>query len=371
MVIRVLHVIPSMQHGGGMSTVVMNYLRNIDHDDFVFDVVCHGPYDEDYKAEIERYGGTLTGFENIGLSNVLDTMTRVRQYFDAHGRYDVVHCHMANAAFIYLKIAKQRNVPLRVLHSHQDHYADSWQHAMRNVPIVAYGKRFANCYIACSKKAGDFLFGKKPYTVLQNSIPTEVYRFNGEVRAKWRNEYGFDDDDIVFANIGRLTLQKNQRFLLQAFAGLHTAEPKSKLVVAGDGELRKELQRYTRSLGIADDVIWFGNVSTIDEFYQGMDILLFPSLYEGLPMVLVEAQAAGVTSLVSDTITREAIVTDYAKMLPIDKGVEPWIEAGLKAVSDLASSDRTLGARRVRDAGFDINDTVRDLEDIYRQSIYN
>ena len=164
------------------------------------------------------------------------------------------------------------------------------------------------------------------------------------MRAKWRNEYGFDDDDIVFANIGRLTLQKNQRFLLQAFAGLHTAEPKSKLVVAGDGELRKELQRYTRSL--ADDVIWFGNVSTIDEFYQGMDILLFPSLYEGLPMVLVEAQAAGVTSLVSDTITREAIVTDYAKMLPIDKGVEPWIEAGLKAVSDLASDAwRKAGSR--------------------------
>lgn len=371
MTIRILHVIPSMQHGGGMSTVVMNYLRNINHDDFVFDVVCHGPYDEDYKAEIERYGGTLTSFENISLLNVLDTMTRVRQYFDVHGRYDVVHCHMANAAFVYLKIAEQRNVPLRILHSHQDHYADSWQHAMRNVPIVAYGKRFANCYIACSKKAGDFLFREKPYTILQNSIPTGVYRFNEDVRAKWRNEQGFGDDDIVFANIGRLTLQKNQRFLLQAFAGLHAAEPKSKLVVAGDGELREELRRYARSLGIAEDVIWLGNVNTIDEFYQGMDILLFPSLYEGLPMVLVEAQAAGVTSLVSDTITREAMVTDYARMLPIDKGVEPWIEAGLKAVSGLVSSDRTHGAKRVRDAGFDIKDTVRDLEGIYRQSIGN
>lgn len=366
MTIRVLHVLPELQPGGGMSTVVMNYLRNINHDEFIFDVICHMPYDDSYKLEVEKYGGKVTYFPKIGLSNIRDSIERVDKYFD-NNNYDVVHCHMANAAFIYLKIAKEKGVGLRILHSHQDHYADTWRHAARNYPLVSLGKRYANYYVACSIKAGDFLFGNKTYTILKNSIPIDQYAFKEIVRDNWRYSNNVIDD-IVFANIGRLTLQKNQKFVLDIFSKIHKIIPKSKLFFAGDGELREELHQYSKSLNIQNEVVWLGNID-IKDLYQGIDVLLFPSLYEGLPMVLVEAQAAGVQSIASNQISEEAMVTDFVEALPIDKGVAPWVEAAVKASSKGGNTNRSNGAIELREAGFDIYDTVRDLEKIYIDNI--
>lgn len=369
MTIRVLHVLPGLQHGDGMSTVFMNYLRTVDHDEFVFDVICHWPYDEDYKDEVERYGGNVTYYPKFNMSNIRESKKAVNNYFNSNASYDVVHCHMANAAFIYLKAARENGVPLRILHSHQDHYADSWTHAVRNYPLVAMGKHYANYYIACSEKAGDFLFRDKKYTILKNSIPTQQYRYDSVLRQQWR-EANSVENDIVFSNIGRLSLQKNQEFVLNVYSGIRNTLPSSKLFIAGDGELREELRQHARQLGIDEYVVWLGNTNHMNELYQGVDVLLFPSLYEGLPMTLIEAQAAGVSCLASDCISEEAMVTDFVKELPIDQGVALWIESSLNAVDRLAAVDRSAGAAAVRKAGFDIADTVHDLENIYRTNIY-
>ena len=365
--IRILHILPELHHGGGMSTVVMNYLHGINHDEFVFDVICHGPCDEDYKAEIERFGGKVILYPPLSLSKIPGSMRDAQAYL-RNNRYDVVHCHMANAAFIYLKAAKLAGVPLRILHSHQDHYADTWQHALRNMPIVAMGKRCANCRIACSKKAGDFLFKGSKYILLRNSIPIQRFAYNPEVRKRWRTYEGVGDK-TVFANLGRLTLQKNQKYLLDVFSKYHDEDYKSVLYMAGDGELRNELEQYADNLHLGNNVKWLGNVDNVNEMYQGIDVLLFPSLYEGLPMTLVEAQDAGVCCLASNRISDEVIISDFIQFLPIDAGLEPWV----KVMRELERGNITFpareeGAHQVKQAGFDITDTVRDLERIYRQS---
>lgn len=183
--IRALHILPQFQPGGGIDSVVLNYLKNLDPEQVQIDVLCHKSEDPAYAEIVHRQGGDVFILPPFTLNN----LSEIRKQFLAiikRNQYDVVHCHMANASFLYLRIAEQYGVPLRVLHSHQDHYADSIVHALRNIPLVAVGKHSASIKLACSNAAGKFLFGSKNFSVLPNAIDTEKFRFNSARRESFR-----------------------------------------------------------------------------------------------------------------------------------------------------------------------------------------
>jgi glycosyltransferase involved in cell wall biosynthesis len=363
---RVLHILPGLQPNDGISTVFMNYLQHIDHSNFCFDVICHWPFHPDYKELVESFGGSVTYLPRITLSNIKSTSKAIKNYFCEHPSYDIVHCHMANAAFLYLSIAEKNHVSLRVIHGHQDHYADSFAHALRNIPLVALGKRHANCNIACSLVAGNFLFGNKAFSVLHNSIDTKKFCFSNKKRFSTRKKLGFDSNQLIFGSVGRLTAQKNQSFVLDVFHRIKLCHPNSVLLMIGEGAMRDELVKKAKFLGISDNVRWMENVVDMDSIYQGLDALLFPSLYEGLPLTLVEAQASGLACFVSDKISEEALMTDRALPLPINSGADIWSNA---IESVLGNPNYCVGrekyAQIVADAGFDIRNTAADLTTIY------
>lgn len=363
---RILHILPQFQPGGGMDRVVMNYFSRVDKKRFQFNVLTHMLEDKTYANQIKQADGAVYVFPPMSFQNISSNAKR----FDvllSQEHYDVVHCHMANAAFIYLRVAKRHGVPVRILHSHQDHYADTRSHALRNMPLIAAGQRFANLNVACSKSAGDFLFKHQEYILLRNSIDTAAFKFSQTNRDSWRRAMGYSPEQTVFGIVGRLTAQKNQGFAVRVFQQIVVEHPTAQLVIAGNGELNDELHHQIHSLDLDEHVRWLGNISDISEVYMGLDALLFPSLYEGLPMTLVEAQAAGLTSYVSNTISDESFVSDFVRVLPIDQGVTPWA----KAVNDelkARSARRELGTKQVKDAGFDIADTADELELLYEKN---
>ena len=361
--IRILHVLPQFQPGGGIERVVMNYFDNIDHDEYHFDIVTHKMENDTYAREITAAGGQVHVFDPVGPKTIGSNAKRFAALLDEKP-YDVVHCHMANAAFIYLKEAEKKGVPARILHSHQDHYADTKIHALRNIPLIAIGKRHANRRVACSVESGRFLFGSKPFTVVNNGIDLDTFRFDADKRYKMRTELKADDQTLLLGQVGRLVPQKNPLFSIKIFETLLREHPNATLVFAGDGELRQEALELTHQLGISQNVAFLGNITDVVGLYNALDGLLMPSLYEGISLSMAEAQGTGLPVFASDTIAKESFATSFASKLKLDDGPEAWAKAILRLLPHMPT-DRITGVNQMREHGFDAKDCTRQIEDIY------
>lgn len=215
--IRALHILPQFQPGGGIDRVVLNYLQNVDRNRVEIDIVCHQINDSAYAEIASALGSKVHVLPPFSLRNFSDIQKKFTLILK-DGEYDVIHCHMANAAFLYLKIAEKYSIPVRILHSHQDNYADTYLHSLRNYFLVQLGKNSASKYLACSVSAGDFLFGKKRFTVLPNAIDTEGFRFSQKKRELFRKTQRIKADEVVFGFAGRFVEQKNPVYLLEIFS---------------------------------------------------------------------------------------------------------------------------------------------------------
>lgn len=362
---RILHILPQFQPGGGMERVVMNYFGHIDSNKFCFDILTHRLDNRIYANQIEHAGGKVFVFPPFGIKTLVEIAHRFDDLLSAE-HYDVIHCHMANAAFIYLRIAQKHGVPLRILHSHQDHYADVWSHKIRNIPLVFIGKKYANYNIACSEKAGSFLFKKEPFTVLNNGIDLEDFCYSIAKRTKVRKNLKIAAEDLVFGYVGRLVPQKNPFFILDVFSDcIKISNRKMILVVAGTGELEPQMKKYAINKGIANQIIWLGDVDYISEIDNGIDIFLMPSIYEGLGLSLIEAQATGAECYASNSIPDEAFVTDFAHAMPLDKGSSYWASEIINNIDKSLSRNRSSASEQIIRGGFAISSNVTCLEDIY------
>jgi glycosyltransferase involved in cell wall biosynthesis len=347
----------------------MNYYRHIDRDkihfDFIYNLDSPQP---NYLDEIAKLGGKAFRFPQLSAKGVLQCGKLFDEFLKekpkAQPKYDIVHCSTANAAFIYLRIAKKHGIPVRILHSHQDKAADLFSHAVRNVPLLALGKRFATHNAACSARSGDFLFGKADYTILNNAGDPEKYAYNPDMRGKIRRAFigegGMEDGRFLVGSVGRLCEQKNVIFAVEVFAELLKIYPNSRYMMVGDGVLRDKLNARIAELGIADKMILTGSRSDVPNLYQAMDALLLPSLYEGLPFAAVEAQFAGLPVLASDGCTAEVAFTNSIQFFPLSAGAPAWAEA----LTEYAGRERG-GAETVSDQRFDIRVQAKRLEDLY------
>ena len=331
--LRVLQVVPSLSRAAGVARFVYNMERYHDekrvHYDFMHHAIRDGVYmhKKRYDEELKARGCSVYPVNYAG-DNLRRFMSEVHEAFEKVGsNYDIVHCHMPNSAFCVLREAELAGIKHRVLHSHLNNSSDKFLHRLRNVPLNAIGKHYATDRIACSEDAGHFLFGSQPFTVINNGIPLEQFAYSVESRERLRAELGIGHVDPVIGCVGRFVKQKNFPFAIRVFEKFHEAFPDAKMLILGDGDDRDEIEGLITSEHLLNEVILAGVREDVNELYSAMDIFFMPSLYEGLPVSAVEAQAAGLPCIYSDKVPKETDITGTGAFISLDSGIEQWAKA--------------------------------------------
>ena len=364
--VRVLEII-GKRPVGGVGTVMLNYQNYIDAEKVQMDYLIFGEETEIFDEKVKALGSNVFVYPALSGSQMGRTKAYLEEFFSVHALdYDVVHLHAPTIAFLAFPIIAKYGIKHRIVHSHATLYAESRVKAIRNRILWALAKGKITDRIGCSKAAGDFLFGKEDFTVLKNAIAYEDYLYNEAMRKQIR-EIENAEEKLVVGNVGRFSLQKNQTFLIEIFAKIKELHPTSVLWLLGDGELRTEIEEKIKSLGLESSVKLFGMVSNPKDYYQAMDVMVMPSLFEGLPMVGVEAQASGLPCVFADTITREVDVVG-CPYISLGASTEEWA----KAVVTVAK----LGKRRsypkeLDELGFNIKLEAKRLEELYLSKIRN
>lgn len=303
--IKIMHFISGIQ-SGGVEQMLINYTSEINHnfDDIEqFIVYQHDPDAVCYR-KIIRSGNKcfkISDKKKKPISNLIDTFQLIKKL-----KPDIVHAHMNLLNFIPLFFALILGVKVRICHSHIAH--NNINSKILEIIFKKLNILFSNSLFACGQKAGEYMFGKRNFEVIYNSIEIEKFKFNYLARKKIRRELGLSDDEVLLGNIGRLTEQKNQIFLLRILQNLSSLKKKYKLIILGEGILKKTLLDYVDRLELNDYVIVHTPVGNINDFYAAMDVFVLPSLYEGFPVSIIEAQVSGLPCIVSDEIdntTRE------------------------------------------------------------------
>ena len=357
---RVLHMIGALEMGGSQA-LVMNLYRNIDRQRIQFDFVLDHPERDDYAREVESLGGriyTMPGFHG----NVGQVRRAWDEFFTAHPEYRLLHSHVRSYASLYLPVAKSHGLKT-IIHSHSTSNGSGPAALVKQA--LQYPLRYqADVLMSCTEQAGRWLFGSKAcrgekFFLLPNAVDVKRFRPNGEARRRYRRELGLDDR-LVVGHVGRFHEAKNHAFLLEAFAGLAGIRADAALLLVGDGELRGEIEAKIRELGLGDRVVLTGGSNDVPGLMQAMDVLAFPSRWEGLPVTGVEAQAAGLPCLISDRISTEVDISPLVRRLSIaDTGA--WVQA---MAAPQKRQDVTGDIIR---AGYDIGESVRRLSRLYEK----
>ena len=352
-------ILPTMNVSGGIENLFLNYLRNIDRERYSFDFVVHEMNDISVGKMAEDLGAKVFLMPPFSVKSFGTIKEKYRRILSSR-HYDIVHSSMANASFLYLSEAKKAGISVRIQHSHQDHAADSTLHALRNIPLLKMGNSCATVNAACSENAGSFLFKRKPFFIINNAIDYERFSFDEGKRMEFRKRYSIGNEFVV-GTAGRLCAQKNQAHLIRDFAALKEIVPNAILFIAGEGEKKDELQLLSASLSVSNSVIFPGPVKDMPSFLSSLDCFVFTSLYEGLPVSGVEAQANGVPCVFSTSITREADISGNVDFVSLERPNSFWAE--------VIASEKRYEKPPVLSDRFDIKVKAKRLMDFYdRQS---
>lgn len=315
MALRVAQVVGKMV-GGGMEAVVMNYYRHIDRDKVQFDLLVDSDSTLVPADAVEALGGRI--IEVPPYQNQPTNSLELERLFRKEG-WQIVHSHMNTLSVFPLRAAKCAGVPVRIAHSHSTWGKGEYKRNVLKALLRTQANRYPTHRLACSKYAGEWLFGKSAdFEVLYNAVELGRFFFDAEARAHARADLGLVGDTFAIGHVGRFVPQKNHQFLIEAFAELVKLRPDSVLLCVGSGETEASVERSAAERGVADKVRLLGQRGDVNRLYQAFDAFALPSLYEGLGLVGVEAQEAGLPCFLSDTITREVNVTGAVRFLPID-----------------------------------------------------
>jgi glycosyltransferase involved in cell wall biosynthesis len=361
--VKVLHVFGRLDSGGAESRT-MDIYRQIDRNKVQFDFAIHTEDKCYFTAEVKSLGGRIYSLPRFNGKNYFQYKKNWNEFFKQHPEYRIVHGHQTNTGFVYLREAKVNNVPVRIAHSR-----NSNKENFIKKHICRLTKMYATHLFAVSKIAGISEFGKKAVNeglveILPNAIDTKKYPYNNEVRKKKRAELALGNE-LLIIHIGRFHPQKNHNFLLEIFEQILLTEASSKLLLVGDGPLKDEIFNKVSQKNIEASVIFAGIRSDVPELLQAADVLVFPSLFEGLPGVVLEAQAAGLPCIISNAITNEVKVTALAEDLPVDMGARYWAERIFNCQIGHIRKDMYS---EIKAAGYDIDSVAKWYEDFYISS---
>lgn len=329
--IRVLHILQRME-AAGVQTLLMNLYRKIDRDKVQFDFLVHYTAPQFFDEEIEKLGGKIYRFSVREDYNFLKYYRDLNNFFREHTEYKIVHGHMHSLGGIYLHAAKKNGVPVRIAHSHTNATQKDAKQFVKILMNHLYAVD-ANILFACSGAAGKYMFGSKQFEVINNAIITDSFVYSETSRRNKRKELNIEDR-FVIGSVGRFEIQKNQRFTIEVFEKLNKTRPDSVLLLIGTGSMENEIKDLVAEKGLKDKVMFLGNRRDVAELYQAMDVFVMPSLFEGLGIVAVEAQAAGTPVVCTDTLPVEINVSPLIYRMSLERPVGKWADMIMKAADN-------------------------------------
>lgn len=360
--IRIAQIMGKM-NSGGVESVVMNYYRNIDKNKVQFDFIVDEDSKNIPKEEIENMGGKIIlvpPYKNIlSYMNILKNILR-------KGNYKIVHSHLNTLSVFPLYAAKMANVSVRIAHSHSTSNKKEWKKNILKNILKPFSKVNATHYFCCSELAGRWLFGDKTYDddkvkLINNAIDIDKFIYNEEIRDKIRKEIKVENK-LVIGHVGRFVEQKNHTGLIDIFNGIYKINPDSVLLLAGDGPLLGDIRDKVNSLNLTDAVKFLGVRKDINNIMQGIDVFLLPSLYEGLPVVGVEAQASGALCILSSNMTKETKVIETTKFLNISDNPKEWAKYILSEYKNFKRKDTK---QEIINSNFEIKSEAKKLQNDY------
>lgn len=363
--IRILQVVTIMNRGG-LETMLMNYYRHIDRSKIQFDFMVNREERGDYDDEIESMGGKIYRMPPIRPGNYRGYFARLDEFFKKHSEYKVVHAHInENSAFV-LRAAKKANVPCRISHSHLAGLPIDYKFPFRLYARMNLTKN-TNQFFACSNEAGKWLFGKNlvadnKLIVFKNAIDCNEFSYNEQIRNKLRKELGVEDK-FVIGHVGRFNPQKNHSFLIDIFNEVYKRNKDATLLLIGQGDLMEDIRKKVERLNLTQAVKFLGLRTDVADVMQAMDIFLFPSLYEGLGVVLIEAQASGLKCITSTGTPKEADVTDTVDFLKLSLSAEEWADKVLEY-----NPERKTDLQNIIDRGYDVSTNIKWLSNFYAKN---
>ncbi len=352
--------------GGGVEAVVMNYYHHIDRTKIQFDFICDNDSTNIPYKEIEELGGKVI---------LIPPYQKVFKYHKElkkvlkDGNYKIVHSHINTLSVFSLFAAKCAGVPVRIAHSHSTTNKKEWKKNIVKVTLRSFTKLVATDYMACTEHAGRWMFGTKAFDndkvyILNNAIDLDKFKYDEKLRKKIRKELKLSDNTVVIGHIGRFVAQKNHTQLIDIFNEYHKNNNNSVLMLIGQGPLMEEIKEKVNNLGLKDCVIFLGQKDNANEYYNAMDLFLFPSLYEGLGMVVIEAQVNGLPCVVSDEVPKIAKISDNIKFISIKDSGLRWVSI----LEDLNNSSRNKNNNTAFDK-YDIKLENIKLTDFYLSSL--
>ena len=365
--IRVLQVFTILNRGGA-ETMIMNYYRKIDRSKVQFDFLVHRSTPGAYEEEIKNMGGRVYRLSPIHPRYFHQYQKEVRQFFETHKEYQIIHSHISELGYFLYKEAERQGIPYIICHAHtskmnidlKSPFRIWWKYGVRHMSIQR---------MTCSKQAADWLFGEREVvSQINNAVDTELFSYNAhkaeELRAKFKIK-----NKVILGHVGTFNKIKNHHFLLQTFAQLRERRNDMILVLAGQGPLEEKVKQEVRNLGLEKDIIFLGCRSDIYDILQMIDVLVFPSLYEGLPVTLIEAQATGLTCLISDRISKDVDMSCGLVHFLSIQDTKKWVEEIDRLIENIEQlrRKRASQADTLREKGYDIEQEACRLEQFYMQ----
>ena len=370
--IRVLHIVGIMNMGG-TENFLMNVYRNIDRNKIQFDFLVTREEKGIFDEEIKNLGGIIYNIpkmETVGYNRYSKILYN---FFRKHSEYKIIHCHRDALCAVYLKQAKKTGINTRIAHSHNIDIIENknFKGYLKILTKNIFRKKvtkYATDFFAWSEEAGLWLFGEKvakeELTIIKNGIDLEKYKYNGSIVENVREKLYIDKDIFLIGHVGRFDLQKNHKFLIKVVKELDKKIDNYKVCLVGEGILKDEIKKLVEKYGLEDRFIFLGIRDNINELMMAFDLFLFPSLFEGLGIVLIEAQATGLKCLVSNNIPKEVDMgLELLKFIELNNE-EKWVSEINKIHKDCMYS-RISNLDKIKERDYSIFDTACFLEEFY------
>lgn len=353
-------------HYGGVEAVVMNLYRNINLSKVQFDFLTAHDGKIACEKEIEEKGGKIYRVTYGIRENIVKYFKELDIFLKAHPEIVGIHMHSCFMDYVVpIIMAKKNGIKIRIYHSHNsgDMYSreNIIKKLLRKMNRFLVVKNSTKLY-ACSKKAGEYMFGKHEFEVLNNGIQISKFDYNEDIRKKYRNEMNLNDK-IVVGFVGRLQFQKNPIFSLKVFNKLYKINKNYYMLIIGTGDKREEMEHFIKENNIEKNVEFLGHRSDVENLYQDMDIFLLPSIFEGLGLVLIEAQTSGLTCFASNVIPEETKITENMHYLSLNDTAKQWAEQIDNTIKN--RQKRESQKQEIKNSGFDIQDVASELEKYY------
>lgn len=361
--IKVLMVVFNLSVANGVSSYVMNYFRNLDHNLIQMDFVIYNKQDTPYIKEIEETGGHV--FLIPSIQNIKNHLAESKRIIK-EGNYDIVHDNILILSYFIMHYAKAYGVPVRILHSHSSKLSGSKIKAIRNRIFMPLLFKNTNYFIACSRSAGEGMFRKKPFRIVPNVISADKLSFSNSTRMKLRNRFHVNNK-FVMGSVGRLSIEKNPIYAFEIALKVKEIIPNFEYWWIGSGRLRQEAELFIKKHHAENFIKLFGNRTDVSDLYQAMDLFFLPSHFEGLPVTGLEAQAAGLPCLVSDTVSNEFVYTDQVFFFSLKNTVESVCGIIQQIKADMGTKPREEGKAELLSSPFSDEDSGQHLISIYRQ----